>query len=92
MQHHQLGLIVASSAVAVALLVVDGVPFLEMLPFLLVLGGPVVGVVVLWACGVLRWDGPDAGAQRAPRALTPVRPIRSRPPTRHADPPERRAA
>jgi len=59
MHAHQLTTIIGSSATAVAIAVLAGVPFLRMLPLLLILGVPLAALLALRAAGAL--DAPADG-------------------------------
>jgi len=70
MHAHQLTTIIGSSATAVAIAVLAGVPFVRMLPLLLILGVPLAALLALRAAGVALdapADGDEGAATAVPR-------------------------
>lgn len=69
MHAHQLATIIGSSATAVVIAVLAGVPFVRMLPLLLILGVPLAALLALRAADALDApaDSDDGAATAVPR-------------------------
>jgi hypothetical protein len=70
MRPHQLSAIVVSTAAAISIVVLAGVPFVRMVPLLLILGGPLVALLALQAAGAFE-EAEEAGTEE--RGSRPVR-------------------